>query len=98
MFQGVRRRFQVLKESDRGIVVEDFAHHPTAAKATLGALRERYSNCDIIAVFEPRSASSRRNVFQKRYVSAFSKADQVLLLHLFGNLKFKKTKDFLPKI
>ena len=97
LFQGVKRRFQILKESDRGIVVEDFAHHPTAAKATLSALRERYPDYDIIAVFEPRSASSRRNVFQKHYVNAFAYAHLVFVAPPFREFEIQKDQRFSSK-
>ena len=97
LFQGVRRRFQVLKESDQGVVIEDFAHHPTAARATLGALKERYPDCDIIAVFEPRSASSRRSVFQKHYVNAFSHADRVFVAPPFREFEIQEDQRFSSK-
>ncbi len=76
-FKGVCRRSQILKETSKAVLIEDFAHHPTAVKSTLSSLKERYSNHDLIAVFEPRSVSSRRNVFQEAYARAFSKAQQV---------------------
>ncbi len=97
LFRGVKRRCQILKESDRVVVIEDFAHHPTAAKAVLGALRERYPERDIIAVFEPRSASSRRSVFQKRYVSAFSKADRVFTAPPFREFEIPSDQRFSSK-
>ena len=97
LFKGVRRRFQILTESDRGIVIEDFAHHPTAAKATLEALKERYPEYDIIVVFEPRSASSRRSVFQKHYVSAFSKADSVFVAPPFRAFEIQESQRFSSK-
>jgi len=97
LFQGVRRRFQVLKESERGIVIEDFAHHPTAARATLGALKERYPDYDIIAVFEPRPASSRRSVFQKHYVNAFYHAHRVFVAPPFREFEIQVDKRFSSK-
>ena len=97
LFQGVRRRFQILAQSDRGIVIEDFAHHPTAVKAVLGALRERYPDYDIIAVFEPRSASSRRNVFQKHYVNAFSHAHRVFTAPPFREFEIQEDQRFSSK-
>lgn len=97
LFQGVRRRFQVLKESDRGVVIEDFAHHPTAARATLSALKERYPDYDVIAVFEPRSASSRRSVFQKHYVNAFSHAHRVFVAPPFREFEIQEDQRFSSK-
>jgi UDP-N-acetylmuramate: L-alanyl-gamma-D-glutamyl-meso-diaminopimelate ligase len=56
-------------------VIDDFAHHPTAVHETLQALRAKYVGRRLIAVFEPRSATSRRKVFQKDYAAAFQVAD-----------------------
>ena len=79
-FQGVRRRSQILKETPKAILIEDFAHHPTSVKSTIESLKEKYANRDVIAVFEPRSASSRRNVFQKDYTRVFSKVSKVYIV------------------
>ena len=94
LFQGVKRRFQILKESNKALLIEDFAHHPTAVKAVLGALKERYPDYDIIAVFEPRSASSRRSVFQKHYVNAFSQAHRVFTAPPFREFEIQKDQRF----
>jgi UDP-N-acetylmuramate: L-alanyl-gamma-D-glutamyl-meso-diaminopimelate ligase len=78
-FGGVKRR-QEVRGIARGItVIDDFAHHPTAVKETLAALKSGYRNRRLIAVFEPRTNSSRRAIFQTDYVSAFDAADMVLL-------------------
>ena len=93
-FEGVRRRFQILFESSENVLVEDFAHHPTAVKAVIGALKERYPRHAILAVFEPRSASSRRNVFQKQYASALSQADQVFTAPPFKEFEIPEDQRF----
>lgn len=78
-FQGVRRR-QEVRGVARGVtVIDDFAHHPTAVRETLAALRQAYAGQRLIAVFEPRTNSSRRRVFQDAYVTAFDHADQVVV-------------------
>jgi len=59
-------------------VIDDFAHHPTAVRETLAALQEAYNGHRLLAVFEPRTNSSRRRVFQKTYVESFDHADQVI--------------------
>jgi len=65
---------------DEGISTEDdFAHHPTAVRATIGACRERWPERRIVAIFEPRSNSSRRKVFEKGYMQAFSEAGAAFL-------------------
>ena len=60
-------------------VVDDFAHHPTAVAKTLEAARTRWPQRRLWAIFEPRSATSRRNVFQEAYVEAFALADRVVI-------------------
>ena len=77
-FSGVRRR-QELRYSGGVDLIEDFAHHPTAVRETVDAIRQWYPGRRLWAVFEPRSNTSRRKVFQEQYVQAFHKADQVLL-------------------
>jgi UDP-N-acetylmuramate: L-alanyl-gamma-D-glutamyl-meso-diaminopimelate ligase len=78
-FVGVRRRQEVRGVAQGVTVVDDFAHHPTAVKATLLALRGRFGSGRLIALFEPRSATSRRAVFQKDYVDALAVADEVII-------------------
>lgn len=78
-FRGVKRR-QEPRGGKKGILVlDDFAHHPTAVRETIRAVREKYANRRLIAVFEPRSNSSRRNIFQTQYADAFDAADLVVL-------------------
>jgi UDP-N-acetylmuramate: L-alanyl-gamma-D-glutamyl-meso-diaminopimelate ligase len=78
-FAGLRRRQEVRGEAGGVLVVDDFAHHPTAVRETIAAIRERWPNRRLIAVFEPRSNSSRRKVFEDAYAEAFSGADGVLI-------------------
>ena len=73
-FRGVRRRQEVLGELDGILVVDDFAHHPTAVRETVSAIRLQYPSRKIWAVFEPRSNTSRRNIHQQEYASAFAGA------------------------
>jgi UDP-N-acetylmuramate: L-alanyl-gamma-D-glutamyl-meso-diaminopimelate ligase len=78
-FQGVRRR-QEVRGVARGVtVIDDFAHHPTAVRETLTALAAAYAGRRLVAVFEPRTNSSRRKVFQEAYASAFDAAAEVLV-------------------
>jgi UDP-N-acetylmuramate: L-alanyl-gamma-D-glutamyl-meso-diaminopimelate ligase len=78
-FRGVMRRQQVIDCINDILIIEDFAHHPTAVKTTLEGLRESYPKRRLIAVFEPRSNTSRRSFFQERYADSFSAADVVVL-------------------
>ena len=78
-FEGVKRRQQI-RGVARGItVVDDFAHHPTAVRATLDALRQSWPKDRLVVVFEPRTNSSRRAVFQQDYAEVFADADMVLI-------------------
>ena len=81
-FAGVRRRQDVRGVAAGVTVVDDFAHHPTAIAETLAGLRGVHGPGRLVAVFEPRSATSRRNVFQDRFVEALGRADHVVLASL----------------
>lgn len=76
-FGGVRRRMEVRGEAGGILVVDDFAHHPTAVRETIRAARERWPDRRLVAVFEPRSNSSRRKVFEAGYGAAFGQAHAV---------------------
>ncbi len=78
-FKGVKRRLEHIGEKNGILVIDDFAHHPTEVRESLRALRERFPKRRIIAVFEPRTNSSRRDVFQKSYVFSFDSADIVMI-------------------
>ena len=78
-FEGIKRRMEVRGE-ERGVtVIDDFAHHPTAIRQTLKAVKARYPGCRLWAVFEPRSNSTRRSVFQDDLAAAFGDADEVVV-------------------
>jgi UDP-N-acetylmuramate: L-alanyl-gamma-D-glutamyl-meso-diaminopimelate ligase len=78
-FEGMKRRQEVLGEADGVIVVDDYAHHPTAVAATVHAVQERWPSRRTVAVFEPRSNSSRRKVFEGTYADALATAGAVFL-------------------
>jgi UDP-N-acetylmuramate: L-alanyl-gamma-D-glutamyl-meso-diaminopimelate ligase len=79
-FGGVRRRLEVRGRARGVTVYDDFAHHPTAVEATLRALRDQKPTTGrLVAVFEPRSYTSRTRVFQERYAEALAVADRVLV-------------------
>jgi UDP-N-acetylmuramate: L-alanyl-gamma-D-glutamyl-meso-diaminopimelate ligase len=83
-FQGIKRRQEVVGVIRDVIVMDDFAHHPTAIRETLAAVKMGYPDRQVWAIFEPRSASSRRNVFQAAFAEAFDLADQVVIAQPFG--------------
>jgi UDP-N-acetylmuramate: L-alanyl-gamma-D-glutamyl-meso-diaminopimelate ligase len=78
-FKGVKRRMEVRGIAGGVTVVDDFGHHPTAIRETLKALRLRYPREKIWAVFEPRSNTTRRNVFQTELAMSFADADAVVV-------------------
>jgi UDP-N-acetylmuramate: L-alanyl-gamma-D-glutamyl-meso-diaminopimelate ligase len=78
-YSSVKRRQQVRYEDNSLLLIEDFAHHPTAVNETLKAIRAGYPDRKIRAIFEPRSNTSRRMVFKDAYIAAFSSADQCIL-------------------
>ena len=73
-FQGVKRRQEIRGEIGGVLVIDDFAHHPTAVRETIAAIRLRYPHRRLWAVFEPRSNTSRRNIHQSEYTTAFDGA------------------------
>jgi UDP-N-acetylmuramate: L-alanyl-gamma-D-glutamyl-meso-diaminopimelate ligase len=91
-FAGVVRRQEVIGEAAGVTVVDDFAHHPTAIRVTLEAVAERWPGRRILAAFEPRSNTARRNVFQDSFASAFDRAARVYL----GPVYFKENDPIPP--
>jgi UDP-N-acetylmuramate: L-alanyl-gamma-D-glutamyl-meso-diaminopimelate ligase len=87
-FQGVKRRLELRGEVAGVCVYDDFAHHPTAVAATLAALRSSGGDGRLVAVFEPRSYTSRTRVFQDDFARAFAGADHVVVAaaHLPGKV------------
>ena len=74
-FSGVKRRQEIRGEIGGVLVIDDFAHHPTAVRETITAIRLRYPDRRLWAIFEPRSNTSRRNIHQTEYANAFKGAD-----------------------
>jgi len=82
-FKGIKRRLEIVGTAADVTVLDDFAHHPTAVHETLAALRTGYPDRRIWAVFEPRSASSCRRVFQDDFARSFGGADEVVVAAVF---------------
>jgi UDP-N-acetylmuramate: L-alanyl-gamma-D-glutamyl-meso-diaminopimelate ligase len=78
-FRGVKKRQEIIGEAAGVLVIDDFAHHPTAVRETLRAIRRRFPKRYIWAVFEAKSNTTRRAVFQEDYPPAFDAADRVVL-------------------
>ncbi len=91
-FKGTHRRLDLIG-SYRGVTVyDDFAHHPTAIRETLKVLREIYKDRKIWAVFEPRSWSLRRNVFENELVPAFNDADEIIIAPVYKAEQIKSSE------
>lgn len=82
-FKSVRRRCEVRGEVNGVTVIDDFAHHPTAVRETLAALRLKYKDRRLIAVFEPRSRTSCHATFQEAYIDAFTPAEFVIIARVY---------------
>jgi UDP-N-acetylmuramate: L-alanyl-gamma-D-glutamyl-meso-diaminopimelate ligase len=82
-FAGVKRRLERVGSARGVTVLDDFAHHPTAVRETLSAVRAAHPAGRIWAVFEPRSASSCRRVFQAAFAESFAAADEVVIARVF---------------
>ncbi|MEO8501545.1 MAG: Mur ligase family protein, partial [Vicinamibacteria bacterium] len=88
-FRGVKRRLELRGEARGIFVYDDFAHHPTAVRETVAALRSRIGAGErVVAIFEPRSYTSRTKVFEGDFAKAFATADEVLIsaAHLPGKV------------
>jgi UDP-N-acetylmuramate: L-alanyl-gamma-D-glutamyl-meso-diaminopimelate ligase len=97
-FAGVKRRLEVVGVADGVTVYDDFAHHPTAVAETIAGLRAAHPNDRIWAVFEPRSASSCRRVFQADFARAFAGADEVILAPVFRSTLPEAERLSIPQL
>jgi UDP-N-acetylmuramate: L-alanyl-gamma-D-glutamyl-meso-diaminopimelate ligase len=93
-FEGVKRRQEILGRPRNITVIEDFAHHPTAVELTIKTVQERFQGAKVISVFEPRSATSRRSIFQDDYAKAFSKAHSVIVAEPYDQSKIPENDRF----
>jgi UDP-N-acetylmuramate: L-alanyl-gamma-D-glutamyl-meso-diaminopimelate ligase len=78
-FSGISKRLEKIGYLNQAPIYFDFAHHPSAVTTTLATIRSLFPHKNIIAAFEPKNATSRRNIFTSKYQQAFSSADKVLL-------------------
>ncbi len=96
-FKGIKRRQEVVGEKNGVTVIDDFAHHPTAIHLTLEGAKDAWPGHRIWAVFEPRSATSRRKIFEKSLPESFRLADQTIIAELFAPEKVKEEERLDPK-
>ena len=93
-FKGVKRRQEIIGEPGGVTVVEDFAHHPTAVRLTIESMGQRFPGRRLFVVFEPRSATSRRSIFQREYVDALAGDHEVLLASPFDQSRIAEEERF----
>lgn len=91
-FKGVRRRQELVGEVKSVVVIDDFAHHPTAVSKTIAAMRQKYPARRLWAIFEPRSNTSRRNIFKDQFIEALSRADRVIIGGVFRSEKIPESE------
>jgi len=95
-FSGVRRRQEIAGEAGGVLVIDDFAHHPTAVADTIAAVRDAWPGRRLWAVFEPRSQTSRRRVFLEDFARALSRADRIVLPDLYHPEKIPEEERLVP--
>ena len=96
-FLSVKRRLEVRAVVDGVTIIDDFAHHPTAIRETLRALRQVYGNARLWAVLEPRSNTLRRNVFQQELVDSLALADRVILAAVYQQQRIPEGERLHPE-
>ena len=96
-FEGVRRRQEIRGEEAGVCVIEDFAHHPTAVRATLSALRVRFPDRRLWAVLEPRTNTSRRRFFEEAYAGSLALADCAILAGVYRPEQIPEQERFRPE-
>ena len=93
-FLGIARRMQVRGVVSGVTVIDDFAHHPTKVRETVLAVRARYPRSRLVAVFEPRTNTSRRRIFQETYAASFAGADEVVVVPPYDAEKIPQAERF----
>ena len=96
-FRGARRRQEVRGVAQGVTVIDDFAHHPTAVRETIAAVRMRYPRACLWAIFEPRTNTTRRAVFQEEYARAFDGADRVIVAAVHQPERAPEGQRFSPE-
>ncbi len=97
-FQSVKRRLEIVAEVAGVTVIDDFAHHPTAIRETLRALRSAYPGRRLWAILEPRSNTLRRRIFELDLVDALAVADQVVLAAVFRSEAIPEPDRLHPEV
>ncbi len=96
-FRSVKRRLEVRAQVHGVTIIDDFAHHPTAIRETLRALRAAYPESRLWAVLEPRSNTLRRNVFEHELVESLALADQIVMAQVFKSEAVPEAERLQPE-
>jgi len=96
-FRSVKRRLEVRAQVHGVTIIDDFAHHPTAIRETLRALRGAYPGARLWAVLEPRSNTLRRNVFEHELVESLALADQIVMAQVFKSEAVPEAERLQPE-
>ncbi len=96
-FANLKRRCEVRGAVDGITVIDDFAHHPTAVRVTITGMRQAYPQARLWAVFEPRTATSRRAVFQQDYIDALGLADGIIIADVHRKEQLSPEQRFSPE-
>jgi len=97
-FQGVKRRMELFAEVSGVTIIDDFAHHPTAIRETVKAIRHKYPDRRLWTVFEPRTNSTRRNIFQHEIAASLREAGNVLIAPVFRPELIAPEERFNPSV
>src|SRR6266550_2164051 len=89
-FSGIKRRQEIKGERRGVLLIDDFAHHPTAVRETIDAVRAAYRGRRLWAVFEPRSNTSKRSIFEKEFADALAQADRIVIADVYQPEKISK--------
>ena len=96
-FRNIKRRCEIRGKVGGVTVIDDFAHHPTAVSVTLEAVRQAYPDTRLWAVFEPRTATSRRTIFQQDYTDALALADRVVIADVYNKDRLPSAERLSPE-
>ena len=95
-FTGVKRRQEIVGEVNGILLIDDFAHHPTAVSLTLNGLKQAHPERRLVAVFEPASATNARALFEERYIEAFTLADALVITRVPRPERARNDEPFSP--
>ncbi len=96
-FKNVQRRLEVCGKVDGVTVYDDFAHHPTAVRETLGGMRAQFPDARIWAIFEPRSQTSRRRIFEEEFARSLGLADVAIITRVHSPKHLESAEVLSPE-